>query len=261
MQNKIFSIVIACKNSEKTIHDTFKSLKNQKYNNFEVIIVDSSHNFKTINIIKMYSLNVKIIRVFKISLYEALNIGIKNSVGKYIFFLHSDDSFDSSQVLLKVFNQIGNNDALFGNIKIINSKKKIIRTWKNNFIFRRSFKYGWHPPHTALFMKRKLFKTYGLFNTKYLISSDYELMLRYFFIKGIKIKYLNFFINKMRVGGASSKSLTAIIRSNIECYNILKSYNLRFNFFTVLLKIILKVLQINYFNNITRLFVYKVSQK
>jgi glycosyltransferase len=113
MQNKIFSIVIACKNSEKTIHDTFKSLKNQKYNNFEVIIVDSSHNFKTINIIKMYSLNVKIIRVFKISLYEALNIGIKNSVGKYIFFLHSDDSFDSSQVLLKVFNQIGNNDALF----------------------------------------------------------------------------------------------------------------------------------------------------
>ena len=194
MQNKIFSIIIACKNSEKTIHDTLKSLKNQKYNNFEVVIVDSSNTFQTINIIKMYNLNPKIIRVFNISLYEALNIGVKNSVGKYIYFLHSDDSLYSSKVLLKVFNQIGNNEALYGNIKIINHKKKITRIWRDNFIFRRNYKYGWHPPHTALFMKRKLFKTYGLFNTKYSISSDYELMLRYFFIKKFRIKYCDFFI-------------------------------------------------------------------
>jgi glycosyltransferase involved in cell wall biosynthesis len=250
MQNKIFSIIIACKNSEKTIHDTLKSLKNQKYNNFEVIIVDSSNTFQTINIIKMYNLNPKIIRVFNISLYEALNIGVKNSVGKYIYFLHSDDSLCSSQVLLKVFNQIGNNEALYGNIKIINHKKKIIRIWRDNFIFRRSYKYGWHPPHTALFMKRKLFKTYGLFNTKYSISSDYELMLRYFFIKKFRIKYCDFFINIMKAGGVSSRSFAAIVKSNMECYHILKSYNLKLNFFTVVLKIILKISQLSYYRYI-----------
>ena len=48
------SIVVPTYNSEKTIYKTLKSLVNQTYKNFEIIIVDNSESKKTINVIKKY---------------------------------------------------------------------------------------------------------------------------------------------------------------------------------------------------------------
>jgi len=244
--NKFFSIIIACKNSTKTIRKTLHSLKSQKFKNYEIIAVDSSNNLQTINIIRMYNSNAKIIKIFNASLYEALNVGVRNSRGRYIFFLHTDDSLYSPEVLLKVFNQIGNSDAAYGNIKIINNQLQTIRKWKDNFFFKKSFKFGWHPPHTSLFVKKRLFSSYGLFKTKYHISGDYDLMLRFFFIKKIKLKYLNHYINNMRAGGLSTANWYSSVKSNIECWKIWKSYNFKFSFFTIFLKILLKIFQLNF---------------
>ena len=35
------------------------------------------------------------------------------------------------------------------------------------------------PPHPSVFVKKEIYDTHGYFDTKYRISSDYELLLRF----------------------------------------------------------------------------------
>ena len=49
--NPKISIIVPCKNSEKTIQKTFDSLRNQKYPNLECIVVDGFSKDSTMNIV------------------------------------------------------------------------------------------------------------------------------------------------------------------------------------------------------------------
>ena len=60
---------------------------------------------------------------------------------------------------------------------------------------------GWMPPHPTVFIKKKIFKIIGYYNTKYKISSDYDFLIRILNQKSIKKKYMQKTIVKMRIGG------------------------------------------------------------
>ena len=49
------SIITVSFNSEKTINDTFRSIRNQNYNNIEYIVVDGNSSDNTLKIIKQNS--------------------------------------------------------------------------------------------------------------------------------------------------------------------------------------------------------------
>ena len=84
------SIITPTLNSEKSIAFTFNFVFNQNYKNFEHIIVDGGSNDKTLEIVKKHKVK-KIIIKKKSSIYEAINLGIKNAIGDYILILNSDD--------------------------------------------------------------------------------------------------------------------------------------------------------------------------
>ena len=65
MKNPFISIVSAVFNEEKNIYRTLKSLKKQKYKNFEYIVIDNNSSDKTTEIIKKFSADFKIIIVLK----------------------------------------------------------------------------------------------------------------------------------------------------------------------------------------------------
>ena len=97
MKNYKFSIVTAAINSNTTIEKTFKSIKRQNYLNYENIVVDSSN---TRSLYEKFKSRFNFKYIFKkLSLYEALNLGIKQSKGEIIFFLHSNDIFYDENVL------------------------------------------------------------------------------------------------------------------------------------------------------------------
>ena len=52
MKNHKFSIIVASKNSYPYIIGTIESLKNQKYKNFEVIVIDCLSKDKTLRYLK-----------------------------------------------------------------------------------------------------------------------------------------------------------------------------------------------------------------
>ena len=102
------SIVVPTYNSEKTIYKTLKSLVNQTYKNFEIIIVDNSESKKTINVIKKYFGENKKIKIKqikkKILSGPARNLGV----------LYSNKNLDLLRfVMLTMFGKLTNYQIKF----------------------------------------------------------------------------------------------------------------------------------------------------
>tara|TARA_Y100001970_G_scaffold286159_1_gene407654 strand:- start:17329 stop:18690 length:1362 start_codon:yes stop_codon:yes gene_type:complete len=83
---KEVSIIIRTKNEERWISSCLQAINNQSFKDFEIIIVDNNSTDQTINKIKKF--NIK--KIFTIDKYlpgKSLNIGIRESEGKYIVCL------------------------------------------------------------------------------------------------------------------------------------------------------------------------------
>lgn len=94
----LVSIITPVYNAEKWFKETFESVSNQSFKDFEWIIVDdcsSDNSYKLITeLIKEHS-NIKLLQCEKNSgSAVARNIGLKNASGRYITFLDADDLLD-----------------------------------------------------------------------------------------------------------------------------------------------------------------------
>ena len=103
-----FTIIIPTYNRANVILETLHSVQNQKYKNWECLIVDDGSIDNTAEIINSIS---KLDNRFKYIYQEnaersvARNNGIRNSQGKYICFLDSDDTYENDH-LEKLYNSI-----------------------------------------------------------------------------------------------------------------------------------------------------------
>ena len=167
---KKITIITPTFNSSKTILTNLKSVKNQKYKNFEHLIIDKNSNDGTKNLVKKENnKKIRIISEKDNGIYDAINKGIKLAKGEIISILHSDDVYYSDQTLLKVVKAFEGNkvDIVYGNLLYVNKSNldKIIRFWKSNNYSKGKFSKGWSPPHPAFFVTRKMYEKFGFYNT------------------------------------------------------------------------------------------------
>lgn len=221
------SIITATYNSEKTIKDTILSLESQSYDNIEHIIIDGGSRDKTLDIIKKYSTKVSlIVSEPDKGIYDALNKGILKSSGDVVGFLHSDDLLAYPEAISDLVDTFKNNecDAVYADLEYVSQDDitKVIRKWKSGEYTIGKVKYGWMPPHPTYFMKRDRYRDWSVFNLDYKISADYDSLLRYLWCNKAKLAYLPKTITKMRVGGASNRSLKNIILKSREDVKIIK---------------------------------------
>ena len=237
---------MASKNSSKTIESSIKSFLYQSYKNKELIVVDGGSSDGTIDIIKKFKKKEVILYKKKnLGLYASINFGIKKSSGEILGILHSDDVYYSNQILNKISKNFNSKklDAIYTDIVFVNKNKKVIRKWINSKIDYFLKKNWLLPPHTGLYVKKKVFKIIGFYNEKYKISSDIEFMYKLFSNQNLKTKHLKLFSLNMLIGGLSTKSPISIIKSNYEVYKILKSLNVDYPIIMIMKKIVIKIKQ------------------
>lgn len=238
------SIITATCNSAVTLSSCMISILQQSYQNIEYLIIDGNSSDETLELVKQHQLQFSQIE-FKIQsepdggIYDALNKGIQLATGDVIGFVHSDDILADNQVVSKLANQFDkeNIDGLYGDLQYIDKKnlQKVIRNWKSLNYNKSLLKQGWMPPHPTLFLKKEVYKKHGLFDLSYKISADYDFMLRIFKDSELKFRYHPKVITKMRVGGASNRSLKNIIKKSREDYRAIRSHNIG-NFLTLIRK-------------------------
>lgn len=118
MSNVKISIVMPTYNDENSIEETFDSVKDQTYENYELIIVNDGSTDGAEKVIKNYIEKYKLEGKFKYFYQEnadqlnALKTAIKHIDGDYVYILHSDDKFDNNEILQKLANECEKNPQI-----------------------------------------------------------------------------------------------------------------------------------------------------
>ena len=186
------SIITICRNEEKLIEETCRSVAAQVFDDFEWLVIDGASTDGTLEVLSRYRRHMS----FFVSepdggIYEAMNKGIKQARGEYLLFLNGGDSLAGPLVLARLFRFETDNpllaslkpaleaDIIFGEMV---ARETGLMLWPVLPVGRRRLGliyFKMHSlPHQATFIRRNLFAKIGLYDTSYKIAGDYEWFMR-----------------------------------------------------------------------------------
>jgi len=189
--NPTISIIIPTINRSHLISRSIESILNQTYQNFEIIIVDSSQNEETKKIIENFQKFGKRIIFFsfreKRGIAAARNFGIKKSNGEYLAFQDDDDEWlpDKIEKQIQVFKNLNSDSEVGvvytgfytfeGNKKFYIPKEDVLL--REGDIHKELLKGNFVSTQTMLIHKRCFAKA-GLFNENLPSFEDWEFAIR-----------------------------------------------------------------------------------
>ena len=114
--------------------------------------------------------------------------------------------------------------AVYGDLQYVKQRdtSTVVRHWQSSPFSARRLAWGWMPPHPTLYVRREWYERIGGFDTHYRIAADYFSILQLFSQPGFKAVHLPQVLVKMRLGGASNRSLGNIVRKSREDLDALR---------------------------------------
>lgn len=246
------SIITVVYNNKDTIQDAMNSVLSQGYDDLEYIIVDGASTDGTVEIIKEVvkrypERNIRFISEKDGGIYDAMNKGIRLANGDIIGILNSDDFYSSNQVIPIVVNEFmtKNVNSVFADLVYVKTDdvSKIVRYYSSAKFQPEQMAYGWMPAHPTFFVKKGIYEQYGFYKTDYRIAADYELIARLLVKNKVNYSYIPKVLVKMRIGGASTKSLKSNWILNKEIVRACAENGIKTNIIKVLSKYPAKILQ------------------
>ncbi|MDD6210989.1 MAG: glycosyltransferase family 2 protein [Bacteroidales bacterium] len=183
IQKPTISIITVTYQAEKEIERTIRSVLEQSYKHIEYIIIDGGSTDGTCAIIDKYRSQLAYFTSEPDhGLYDAMNKGIRNATGEYLWFLNAGDSLYSPDTIKRMINATTSNtfypDIIYGETALVDHTGSFLRmrrlkapenlTWE-------SFKMGMVVCHQAFVVKRSLAPEYDL---QYKFSSDFDWAIR-----------------------------------------------------------------------------------
>jgi glycosyltransferase involved in cell wall biosynthesis len=221
-KNPIVSVIIPTYNRANLVGKAIKSVLNQTYQNFEVIIVDDGSTDNTEDVVRGFpDKRVKYIKKYKKNkgISVARNLGIKVALGKYIALLDSDDEWlpEKLDKQIKVFkSEFPEVGVVYSNTLYIDeSGKNINRKLRNSkkaegYIYEDLLeKYCVGSPSSFL-IKKECFDRVGLFDDLLSGQEDWDMWIRiakYYKFTLIKIPLVKYWLHPNQI----SKNLEAKI--------------------------------------------------
>jgi teichuronic acid biosynthesis glycosyltransferase TuaG len=250
INNKILvSIIIPYHKKIFFFAATIKSIKNQIFRNYEVIVIYDDTNLKELSFVKNQLKKIKnarlIINKRIIGPGLSRNIGIKLAKGKYISFCDADDTWKKNKLSYQVNFMIKNNLKFsHSNYNIINFNGKRI----GSFEIEKKINYEDLLKSCDIGLSTVMIENFLLSNYKFCnlkTKEDYYLWLKLIkklkTLHGIK-KYL---VNWRSLENSLSSSKKQRIKDAYKLYNYYENYNgllsfyylLRLSFYSLIKKI------------------------
>jgi glycosyltransferase involved in cell wall biosynthesis len=171
------SVILAFYNRAKYLNRCVDSLLNQSFKDWELVGIDDGsvdNSFEVMDSYQKLNSNIKILRQKNMKLPLSRNRGIKESSGKFITFLDSDDEYDKDHLLKRIeyMNTHPEVDLIHGGVEIIGNEYVRDKNNPNELIHLSQCTIG-----ATFFGKRKVFtELNGFKNLNY--SEDSEFLER-----------------------------------------------------------------------------------
>ncbi len=183
------SIITPSLNSEKFIKKNLQSihLKQKGTHTIEHIIIDGGSKDNTIKIInefkKKHEVNIKLIQGKDKNMYDAINKGMKLVTGDIWACLNTDDQYipDIFSTIVDEFKKQPETEVVYGNLEYVNEKGNFERElylpkFDIDFLILTKASANIYQP--AAFLRKRVIKKIGFFNTNYNYASDYDYFIR-----------------------------------------------------------------------------------
>jgi glycosyltransferase involved in cell wall biosynthesis len=215
------SVITVVYNGEKHIGRTIESVLGQTCKALEYIIIDGKSSDGTLEVIKRYKGIHKVVSEPDNGLYDAMNKGLKEATGDYVWFLNSGDQIYSRDTVEKLEEGLsGNPDMIYGGTMIIDEEQNEVGdrrlkpparlTWK-------SFRQGMVVCHQSLIVKREKAPDYNL---AYKYSADIDWAIRSA-RQADKIQNSNMILSRFLEGGLTEHHIKAGLK---ERFAIMRHY-------------------------------------
>lgn len=191
---KRVSVLIPLHNCEKTIRRSMMSVKNQTYQDMEVIAVDNNCTDSTISIVKEFgeSLDIKVVECAIPGITPALNEGLRHCNGEFVARLDGDD-FWYPEKLEKQISFLDENSSVGvigtqirlldveGNVEEIGTMGRKVNYPIDDQQIKSFLMYGQNPIcHPAVVIRRELFSYVGGYEHMFPKAEDLHLWLKLF---------------------------------------------------------------------------------
>jgi len=240
------SIVTVTYNCVATIGDTLRSVASQTYPDIEHIVIDGGSTDGTLQTIESHRTRVScLISEPDNGIYDAMNKGIARASGDLVGFLNADDVLASADAITCIAEAARDGvDAVYGDLVYVRTTNldKVVRRWRSGAFARDRLRFGWMPPHPTFYVRTALLRDIGGFDDGLRVAADYDLMLRCLMRPGLRIAYVRSVLVRMRLGGASNASSSALQRKSREDLVVMRRHGIG-GWFTLLSKNVRKLPQ------------------
>ncbi len=172
----LVSLITVVKNRRVLLEETFKSVFNQKFKDFEYIVIDGNSEDGSLSVIKKYEDKIDYwISDNDNGIYDAFNKGLDLARGELIGFVNSDDLLtpDALKILDEYNSRYPNKDFFFGAVQKHWGILHGYRPYKINW------SWGFYSSHsTGFFIRNSAAKLNGYYNINYKYSADYDYFYR-----------------------------------------------------------------------------------
>ncbi len=216
----LISVVTVCFNSAQTIADTLRSVATQTHPDLEHIVIDGASKDDTLQIVRTLAGRVAhVVSERDTGIYDAMNKGLALATGEFVGFLNADDMFADAEAVSRIAAVAGTGiDAVYGDLSYVNKDRPtdVLRYWSSGTFDASLLRYGWMPPHPTFYIRRSLLASLGSFDLQFRIAADYDFMLRFLSRADVRVAYVPEVLVRMRAGGASNRSISALVRKSRE---------------------------------------------
>ena len=244
------SVITVCFNSAETIGGTLAAVSSQAYPDTEHVIVDGGSTDGTVDKVRtrVRESDVLVSEPDE-GLYDAMNKGVARATGDIVGILNSDDFYESEDVIssvVRVFAENPDVDVVFGDVVFVAPEDllRVTRYYGAEHFRPWKLRFGWMPPHPATFVRKSAYERVGKYRLDMRIAADYDMFVRWLLVAGLKWKYLDKVLVRMRAGGVSTSGVRSSIRLNREIVRACRDNGIYTNLLFVLSKIPFKLLEL-----------------
>jgi GT2 family glycosyltransferase len=215
---EILSVVTICFNNPEELIRTCHSVEGQTLHPHEHIIIDGSTNDEILQWLQSGTQPAwrKWVHERDNGISDAFNKGVRNTTGSIIQLLNSGDEYAGADAIIKAM-AVFENDATcqwcHGKLQMIRGEQPVLigKPFDPEKLYR-GMRSTFHP---TMFVKKKLFDTYGLFDTSLKIAMDYDFLIR---IRNEKFLFLNSPLASFSPGGVSNARYLDSLKETRQCY-------------------------------------------